>query len=406
MRIYELCISFIGKKFCKIIIEMKTAKFFMSAVAVMAGVLVAAPAADAQENGNRDENGKVVRGAYETNRFGDNWFIGAGAGVNTWMGKGASPKAGVAVDVFTGKWITPTVGVRFGWRGLKDGASAKDGYTIENEKFNYNSVHADLLWNLSNLFSGYKETRTWNISVYPTFAYMNAAKNSEFGAGFGMLNNFRLCDRVNLYLDLSALTTKSDFPAVAPKPETRLGVLPSATFGVAVNLGKTSFKRHSSVVPAIVPVPFTEAQYNDLKDKVNALEKENKDLKAQIEDLKNAKPDTVTVSKAGDLVSPATLYYEIGSTKLSEREEAHLDFYVKNILEQAPDKVFVLTGSADKGTGTAARNQYLSEQRVNNVKKVLVEKYGIAEDHLIVKAEGATNNRFGSAVLNRVVTIE
>lgn len=378
----------------------------MSALAVMAGVLVVSPAADAQENGNRDENGKVVRGAYETNKFGDNWFIGAGAGVNSWIGQGASPKAGVAVDAFVGKWITPTVGVRMGWKGLKDGASAKDGYTIADEKFNYNSAHVDLLWNLSNLFSGYKETRTWNISVYPSFAYMDAAKNNEFGAGVGMLNNFRLGNRVGLYLDLSALATKADFAGISPRPEKRMGVLPSATFGLTVNLGKTGFKRHSSVVPAIVPVPFTEAQYNDLKDKVNALEKENKDLKAQIEELKNAKPDTVTVSKAGDLVSPATLYYEIGSTKLSEREEAHLEFYVKNILEQAPDKVFVLTGSADKGTGTAARNQYLSEQRVNNVKKVLVEKYGIAEDHLIVKAEGATNNRFGSAVLNRVVTIE
>lgn len=378
----------------------------MSTLAVMAGVLVVSPAADAQENGNRDENGKVVRGAYETNKFGDNWFIGAGAGVNSWIGQGASPKAGVAVDAFVGKWITPTVGVRAGWRGLKDGASAKDGYTIADEKFNYNSAHLDLLWNLSNLFSGYKETRTWNISVYPSFAYMDAAKNNEFGAGVGMLNNFRLGNRIGLYLDLSALATKSDFAGISPRPEKRMGVLPSATFGLTVNLGKTGFKRHSSVVPAIVPVPFTEAQYNDLKDKVNALEKENKDLKAQIEELKNVKPDTVTVSKAGDLVSPATLYYEIGSTKLSEREEAHLEFYVKNILEQAPDKVFVLTGSADKGTGTAARNQYLSEQRVNNVKKVLVEKYGIAEDHLIVKAEGSTNNRFGSAVLNRVVTIE
>lgn len=326
--------------------------------------------------------------------------------MNSWLGNGASPKAGVAVDAFVGKWITPTVGVRMGWKGLKDGVSAKDGYTIADEKFSYNSAHVDLLWNLSNLFSGYKETRTWNISVYPTFAYMNAAKNKEFGAGIGMLNNFRLGNRVGLYLDLSALTTKADFAGISPRPKTLAGVLPSATFGLTVNLGKTGFKRHSSVVPAIVPVPFTEAQYNNLQDKVNALEKENKDLKAQIEELKNAKPDTVTVSKAGDLVSPATLYYEIGSTKLSEREEAHLEFYVKNILEQAPDKVFVLTGSADKGTGTAARNQYLSEQRVNNVKKVLVEKYGIAEDHLIVKAEGATNNRFGSAVLNRVVTIE
>ena len=220
-----------------------------------------------------------------------------------------------------------------------------------------------------------------------------------------MLNNFRLSDRVNLFVDLSVMGTKAGISRVEPLPS-RFGFVPSASVGVSVNLGKTGFKRHSSVVPAVIPVPFTEAQYNELKDRVQVLEKENKDLKAQIEELKNAKPDTVTVSKAGDLVSPATLYFEIGNTELSEREKAHLEFYVKNILEQAPEKVFVLTGSADKTTGTAKRNQYLSEQRVNNVKKLLVEKYGIAEDHLVVKAEGSSNNRLGSAVLNRVVTIE
>lgn len=385
---------------------MKTSKFVISALAVMASVLVAVPAAKAQENGNRDENGKIVRGSYETNRFGDNWFIGVGAGVNSWLGKGVDGKAGIATDIYVGKWITPSVGVRGGWQGLKNKVVAQDGFTACEGAFNCNTVHVDFLWNLSNAFSGYKETRTWNLIAYPSFAYMRAQSNNEFGVGVGLLNNFRLCNRVNLYLDLSVLSTKADFPHVAPRPSTALGFLPSAKFGVAVNLGKTNFKRHTSVVPAVIPVPFTEAQYNDLQDRVNALEKENKDLKQQIEDLKNATPDTVTVTKAGDLVSPATLYFEIGSTKLSEREEAHLDFYVKNILEQAPDKVFVLTGSADKGTGSASRNQYLSEQRVNNVKKALVEKYGISEDHLVVKAEGATNNRFSSAVLNRVVTIE
>ena len=299
----------------------------------------------------------------------------------------------------------PTIGGRLGWKGINDKVGVKDGYSVVDEKFSYNTVHADLLWNVSNAFGGYKETRTWNVILYPSVSFIHASGNNELGAGAGMLNNFRLSDRVNLFVDLSVMGTKAGISRVEPLPS-RFGFVPSASVGVSVNLGKTGFKRHSSVVPAVIPVPFTEAQYNELKDRVQVLEKENKDLKAQIEELKNAKPDTVTVSKAGDLVSPATLYFEIGNTELSEREKAHLEFYVKNILEQAPEKVFVLTGSADKTTGTAKRNQYLSEQRVNNVKKLLVEKYGIAEDHLVVKAEGSSNNRFGSAVLNRVVTIE
>lgn len=153
---------------------MKTSKFVISALAVMASMLVAVPAANAQENGNRDENGKIVRGSYETNRFGDNWFIGVGAGVNSWLGKGVDGKAGIATDIYVGKWITPSVGVRGGWQGLKNKVVAQDGFTACEGAFNCNTVHVDFLWNLSNAFSGYKETRTWNVIAYPSFAYMRA----------------------------------------------------------------------------------------------------------------------------------------------------------------------------------------------------------------------------------------
>ena len=61
---------------------MKGIKFF-GALAI-ASLLFSANAF-AQENNNRDENGKVVRGAYETNKAFDNTFIGIGAGVNSVM---------------------------------------------------------------------------------------------------------------------------------------------------------------------------------------------------------------------------------------------------------------------------------------------------------------------------------
>ena len=239
---------------------MKTSRLFISALAIVAGVLTASPAINAQENGNRDENGKIVRGSYETNRFGDNWFVGVGAGVNSWWGKGVDGKAGVATDIYVGKWFTPSIGARVGWAGLKNKVVANDGFTACDGTFNCNTIHAELLWNLSNAFSGYKETRTWNVIAYPSFAYMRARSNSEFGAGLGVINSFRVSNRVNINLDLSALATKSTYPHVAPAPNTKLGVMPSAKVGVSVNLGRTNFKRHTSVVPAIVPVPFTEDQ--------------------------------------------------------------------------------------------------------------------------------------------------
>ena len=61
---------------------MKRLNFILGAAALAAVAMTASPVINAQENGNRDENGKIVRGPYETNRFGDNWFIGVGGGVN------------------------------------------------------------------------------------------------------------------------------------------------------------------------------------------------------------------------------------------------------------------------------------------------------------------------------------
>ena len=67
---------------------MKRLYFILGALALVAVTMATSPAAGAQENGNRDEYGKVVRGPYETNAFGDNWFIGAGGGINVFYNDG------------------------------------------------------------------------------------------------------------------------------------------------------------------------------------------------------------------------------------------------------------------------------------------------------------------------------
>ena len=50
---------------------MKSLKTILGAIAI-ATLLGVSFSASAQENNNRDENGNIVRGSYETNRFGDN----------------------------------------------------------------------------------------------------------------------------------------------------------------------------------------------------------------------------------------------------------------------------------------------------------------------------------------------
>ena len=86
---------------------MKRLNLFWGALALCAVAMTASPAAFAQEDGNRDEYGKVVRGPYETNRFGDNWFIGVGGGANVFWNDGYKIAFSPSVDAYAGNGSLP-----------------------------------------------------------------------------------------------------------------------------------------------------------------------------------------------------------------------------------------------------------------------------------------------------------
>ena len=372
----------------------------------------------AQEDANRGANGEVVRGPYVTNGAFDNTFISLGAGANSVLERSFGlGKFGLATDVTLGKWFSPTIGVRAGWHGLN--VTSKSG---ELNKSPYHYLHGDLLWNLSNAIGGYKETRIWNFIPYVggglTMIKHHDLKvyDQEFAGGAGILNSFRLGERVNLNLDLGVILSRAAAYNMNGFVGRYIG-LPSATLGLQFNLGRTGFDRLSSVMPVIVPLPFTEGQYNALKDKVAALEKENAQLKNKIADLENQlapfknlvdgqtylfKNGRFTAVEA-KVASPATVYFDLGSAKISDREKAHLEFFANSVVDNATK--LLLTGSADKQTGTASGNQKLSEKRVDAV-KALLEKLGANGNNIETVANGDTKNTFDTPAKNRCVVIE
>ena len=384
---------------------MKGIKTILGALAV-ASLLSVSFSASAQENNNRDENGNVVRGSYESNKFWDNWFIGVGAGVNATVGSDMNFKiGGLAVDANVGKWLTPTFGLRAGYRGIQNAIDLKNGKrtAIKDGEWNQHFFHVDAMWNMFESIDGYKETRFYNLIPYAQFGLLKLTgntKDTEFGAGVGLLNTFRLGERVDFFVDVNLVETRGAIYKVNGK---KYAHLLAATAGLVFNLGKTNWDRHSSITPVVVPLPFTLDQYNALQDRVNALEAENAALKNEIAALKAKTPDVVYQDVA--VATPATLYFDSNSAKLSVREKAHLDYYIENVLANTSNKVTVY-GHADKKTGTEAINNKIAGKRAQVVKDYLVSK-GVDEARIDVVNEGANNNLFDTPYqLNRCVVIK
>jgi outer membrane protein OmpA-like peptidoglycan-associated protein len=394
---------------------MKRLYYFIGAAALVAVAMTASPALKAQENGNRDENGKVVRGPYETNRFGDNWFIGAGGGVNLFLNEGFDPVIGPSIDANLGKWFTPSVGMRVGYQGFKTNVSADNA----TQNFGYMYFHGDFLWNMSNALGGYKETRFWNLVPYAHAGYfrtygLNGSEfyDNEIAAGAGLLHNLRLIDRLDLIIDMRA--TVMNGRAIGTDG---VSLLPSVTAGLAVDLGFPNFVRTSTVVAALElanaeKFAILEAATLALEAANLALEEENMDLEkanaalAKENSALKKKPSGMDFTAFFENMSPATVYFEIGQAVLNDKEMEHLDFIAKNIVSSADKntKIYLtLLGTADGNTGTMRRNQHLSEARAKYIYDILTAKYNISKERLIIKSEVV--RKAAKPALSRAVVI-
>ena len=380
-------------------------KFFVIAASLLIGF-----SAFAQES-NKDGNGNTQWGPYETNTFFDNTFINIGGGANFAVKDANFKNAGnygIAVQADFGKWFTPEYGARIGWRGLKNQIK---GYESNIDKFNF--AKADFLWNASNAFAGYKETRFWDFVPFlgAGVLFTSPAAAYEYGAEAGIINNLRLGDRVDLNVELGTIVGKQQ-----PYLNTgRFILFPYATAGLQFNLGKTGWTRRATTVASYAAaVAAAEAAANAAKAGKDAADaaKNAADAKAKALADENAKLKNelaAASAQAGDYSAlfeePIIAYFKIGSAKISTQEKAHIAYAVKNIISRGENVKFTLAGNADSKTGTARRNMQLSQQRADAVYKLMTEELGIDGSRFTVKANGG-NDVFDTPELNRAVFIE
>lgn len=340
----------------------------------------------------------------ETNRFWSNWFVSAGGGVNLYFGDHDKQvkfgkRLAPAVDVAIGKWFTPGIGVRFAYSGLSVKGATQTGihstgeevpgkggygYWLTKQKFNYFNFHLDAMFNVSNLLFGYNPNRVYSLSPYVGLGVMktnDTPKATEIAGHFGLLNSFRLCDALDLNLDIRGTLVSDAFDGEAYGRGGE-GML-SATVGLTYKFKKRGWDKAKTVVR------IDNRAINALRQQLSDAEAENERLKRALAEGNRQKAKEIVTKASANLVT-----FQIGKATLSNEARANLSLMAEAIKSGDKSVVYTITGYADAGTGSKRLNERLSKRRAEAVRDCLVKEFGVSESQLRVDHKGGVDNMF------------
>jgi len=348
--------------------------------------------------------------------FNHHWFVQAQAGAQHTLGEVKfgdliSPN----VQIAGGYQFTPVWGLRLAvnaWQS-KGGSTLTTG-SVYKWKWNYVAPSIDVTCDLVNLICGYKPDRFFNAGIIGGVGVNIAFNNDEaiaanpqivnelrgttafvpggdvmyleklwggtigrFMGRFGAYADFRVSKRVSLGLEVNANTTSDIYNS---KDATNLDWYFNALAGVKVRLGKTTKmvekkpccheKIVEKIVKEIVEKPVEKIVYRD------SIVYKHEPLRRDI-------------------------FFTIGNTNVSRIEKAKVED-IAAYLKKYPEAKVVVTGYADKKTGTAKVNERLAKKRSQTVADMLINKFGIASSRITVDSKGDTVQPFEQNDLNRV----
>lgn len=380
-------------------------KSIFAALTLAAASPALAQSEQTTQNGDITEKVEYTDDKYkvETNHFWDNWFITVGAGPQVMFGDhdkqvGFGKRISPSLDIAVGKWFTPGVGMRLMYNGLslrgatRWGAAHSTGEQVPDwgegmyySKFKYYNVRADVMFNLSNLFCGYKEKRIWNSSFHAGVGYMRTweaptAGNITLSAGW--LNSFRLCDALDANIDLRA--SMVDDAIDGEIGQAKFDGLLGATVGLTYKFKRRGWNRSKTVTR------YDNAAINDMRAQLNKLTEENERLQKAIAEG-NQKAAEVAVRK---VASGSLIVFAMGQSELSNEARVNLGMLAEVIKSSDSNTVYTITGYSDAGTGSKKRNEQLSKERAQAVFDCLTKEFGVSASQLRMDYKGGVDNMF------------
>lgn len=413
--------------------NMKRISYFFASVALVFGAMGMAAAQEVATTEEVISEEVTNSHRYEVGSFADNWSIGVGGGVNMYFGEherqmNFGDRLSPNLDVYVAKWFTPVVGFRLGYTGLNFRGATNlmtdtpnstgeiyepykdDHQPLYWQKFNFFNIHADFMLNLVNLFGGYKE-RVFNTSLYAgvglarAFSHkaveVNPVANNRLSGNVGLFNTFRLCDALDLNIDLRGTLLPESFDGeVGVRPDggdiyESDGFL-TASLGLAYKFNPRGWEQGKiRNIYRTQVTTVTDAQA------LAALKADNAALQQAL-----AKAEAAAVVEQLHHMPGYLVTFAINSSKLTNKDRVNLGKIAEALNETDDKVVLLLTGYADQGTGSAKVNERLSRERAQAVYDCLVKEFGVKPEKLATDFKGGVDNMFyDDAVLSRSVIV-
>ena len=335
----------------------------------------------------------------QLNSFKDNWFVGVGGGISTYYGNQTNfvpfgRRISPTFNVQVGKWFSPAIGVRgsFAWSDMISGdlkesnpAAYKKYKNAYKTQANMLSLNVETMFNVSNMICGYNENRVYSFIPYVGAGWIRNCKSNvdKPAATVGLVNEFKLNSRFALNLDLKASAFGEGLDMSTYCAGKTVDMTTSLTIGATYYFGKRNFER----------ALMSNSEIRQMQEDMKALSAEKAQLENDLTAARNVQPVEKEVIKTQYASSDVAVFFAINKADLEMKDKVNLQLLAEMIKNNS-DKTFVITGYADKDTGSAEFNNKLSEKRAQSVYDILVDEFNVNAAQLEVDHVGGVDNMF------------
>lgn len=215
-----------------------------------------------------------------TNRFEDNWEASFGLeglafysskeeGLDLSKSPFESFRSNFGASLTVGKWFTPEIGLRTKASGYW--GKAIIGVTPEENSIKFFAVQEQAMFNLLNIIKGYDPARKWELVPYGGVGFIRNCTHNEnsIGAGFGIVNNYRISEQLKIHTDLGLTFAGDNYKEDGI--DNIMGRYHWFSFevGIAINLGRYSWSRYSNRKSQKMHMSRVNTSYEKVQKKKN-----------------------------------------------------------------------------------------------------------------------------------------